>query len=130
MNSRKITLIAVLYMGYFTSGFLQLAFPFIDIPISVLWNAIMMEYLGYSVFLFCFLYMIPGILNSYMAVQEFQTSFFSMINELPLPANVKLPNHPLIVPIVYLILICQNFLYSWIIHRTFKKLGCFPSFIY
>jgi len=128
VNSRKITLIAVLYMGYLTSGFLKLAFPFIDMPISIIWNGIMMEYLGYSVFFYYFLYMVPFILNTYAGMQEFQTSFFSMINSLVGEGTV--PDHPLIIVLIYAILFLDNFVYSWLIHRVFKKSGCFPSFIY
>ena len=127
-NTRKITLVAVLYMGYFTSRFLKLVFPFIDMPISVLWNAIIMEYLGYSVFLYYVLYCIPFIIYGYTGVELFKEGLVSMVNELPL--NINFPNHPLIVPIVYLIQIGQNFFFSWLIHRTLKKSRCFPSFIY
>jgi len=45
MDTRKVTLVSVLFMGYLASDFLASAFPFISFPISVVWNGIMMEYI-------------------------------------------------------------------------------------
>jgi len=122
MDARKVTLVSVLFMGYLTSRFLVVAFPFMDILFSAIWNGIMMEYLGYSVFIYYLLYCVPVVLYTYTATQQFLDSLL-LVNKLPL--NVKLPDHPLIIPIVFLTFICQNFVYSWLVHRALKKHGCF-----
>ena len=121
-STQKITLISVLFMGYLTSRFLRLAFPFITMPISVIWNAIMMEYLGYSVFIYYILYEIPFILDSYIGVQQFEEAFMKITWKSASPSDSHLATFLGLLGFFSL-----NILYSCIIHRVMKKSGCFPA---
>ena len=128
-NTQKITLISVLFMGYLKSNFLRLAFPFITMPISVIWNAIMMEYLGYSVFIYYILfYVAPFILENYIAVQQFEEAFIKMACELA-EYTGPVPESNLVTFLGQLCFWGFNIFYSWLIHRIMKKSGCFPRTI-
>jgi len=99
MDTRKVTLVSVLFMGYLASDFLALAFPFVGVAFSVVWNGIMMEYLGYSVFIYYLLYCIP-VIPSVMITEGYFENLFSLANSL---SEVNFLNHPLLFPLSFLV---------------------------
>ena len=122
-NTQKITLITVLFMGYLTSGFLRLIFPF-SVSISIIWTAIMMEYLGYSVFLYYTLYNVPFILNDYIGIQQFENALIKMSPELSEHIETNLTTF-----LGFMFYWGFVIFYSWLIHRILRKSGCFPRTI-
>jgi len=130
MNSKEVSLISILFLGYFTSSFLRTIFPFISISIHVLWNGIMIEYLGFSVLIYYILYEIPSILY-FLLITPFNETIINLSDflfKIGIATQQFKENSYYLVPFAIILALIQNIALSIAVHKALKEKRVFRFF--